>query len=1032
MKQLHEILKRKGYLLWVLLLAVCIESQAQSNNIAVTGVIISHEDNLPVPGVSVMIKGTSTGTITDFNGKYSIKANEGDILVFSFIGLQTSEKKVKDKTLNVSLAPETIDLGEVVAIGYGSVKKKELTGSVAHVKGEDIQKIVTSDLGTALQGQIAGVNVTASSGAPGASSNIQIRGISSVTGSNLPLYVVDGIPQDGDPRLSNNEIETIDILKDAASCAIYGTRGSAGVILITTKQGESGQIKIKADASYGIQKITSGTPLMNAQEQTYFDILFERNVNGNNDDEGNILINRNKYNYVNDNSLSPLVHNDNAAVQNYNINITGGSKDLSYNVVFGYYNQDGIVTNSAFERYNARANTMYKKGKWRVKAGVGFTVEENDKAAGNILTQNIRMMPYQYLPSDGGDVFETDGVAGGPQATALNSALRALQTEDNNTRDKLFGNVSATYQASKELSFTTNFGANVRNDRRHRFSPQFKIVNNDGTQINNPLDSYVEMTSSRNTAVSWDGSVNYTKKIKDHKFTATGAMSLEAYTFESFYGGKRGVVDNDIKVIDGAILNPYIYSNGRDKADKLVGTIARAQYDYKSRYLISASVRYDGSSRFAEEYRWGMFPSVSAAWNISDEAFWQPLADVANNFKFRASYGTTGNQNFASYSFYNNITQGIFYPFGEYGMELLANGAAQTQYANELVKWETSIQANVGIDLGLFKNRLTFSADYYDTRKNDMLFPVQLPSSAGVGTGAESRVTLNVGDMVNQGFEFAAGWRTQTGKVNWGVSTTFTKNTNVITNMTGSGPIYSTDSGLISGDTNSKITVLAEGYEAGAFFLHKTDGVIRTEDELQQYRQLVPSAQMGDLRYVDTNGDGEITADDREYMGSGLPDFEIGFNTNLEYKGFDFMMQWYASVGNDVMNGSKAAAYSYGRHADQVHTWSAANPNAPLPVYRGDSKAHDNYRGYTDMWLEDGSFLRLRAITLGYTFPKPLAEKMGMGKFRAYVTAQNPLTFTNYTGFDPEVGGNGLTSRGLDKGNYPVAAQYIMGIVLDF
>jgi len=444
--------------------------------------------------------------------------------------------------------------------------------------------------------------------------------------------------------------------------------------------------------------------------------------------------------------------------------------------------------------------------------------------------------------------------------------------------------------------------------------------------------------------------------------------------------------------------------------------------------LLSGAVRRDGSSRFKEE-PWGVFPSVSVGWNVSDENFWNPLKNSVSSFKLRASRGTTGNQGIADYSYTPTITLDNDYVLGTGTNQTLLLGASQTGFANPKVRWETSVSLNAGFDMGFFDNRLTLSGDIYETKKEDMLFPVLLPPTAGGGNNAE--VVLNVGDMTNKGVEFAMNYR-HSGKLSWNAGLTYTRNDNVITKMSGSNKIIYFDDSSISGHDNDNdyVSALAEGYEGGAFFLVKTDGTIKTEEELATYQAIVPDAKIGDLKYVDFDKNGTIDIGDRQYMGSGTPDFEMGFNFSAYYKALDFSMQWYGSFGAEIINGNKALAYKVGNHQDLVYQWTPQNNTSDIPVNR--NATHNNYRGQTDYWLDDGTFVRLRNISLGYTVPRDYTEKLGVTKFRIYVAAQNPLTITKYDGYDPEVGNNGLSTRGIDQGTYPVSSQIRTGLQIEF
>lgn len=1027
----------KTYLSRQLLVAIGIlflSVGALAQNNTVTGVVKSSEDGLPVPGVSVVVKGTTNGTITDLNGKFSIKAKLGQVLHFSFIGMADQEIKIDKGLINVSMIPDVIGLDEVVAIGYGTVKKKELTGAVAQVKSEALTRTVTSDLGNALQGLVAGVNVTANSGQPGEASNILIRGVSSIDGSNTPLYVVDGVPMEGDPRLSTNEIETIDILKDAASCAIYGTRGAAGVILITTKQGKEGKMRVALNGSYGLQDIRSGTPLMNSTEQVYADIMEMNSRYGTMDDESRLAMLRSPYFFQNNTQLSEAVFNDLAPVQDYNLNLSGGAKDISYNVTVGYFNQKGVVINSDFERLNTRINTTYKHNKISINANVGVTFEDIARSPGGIITQSIKYHPTnQELDfASNGPIYAT----GDHEAQNVNWVLSSFKNTNTTSRTIGFANFNVNYELLKGLNVNGRMAVRGANDYSHQFSPFQEVYDAEGDLTSDPIrDSFVENTATHSRSTNFNWGLTYRKRIKQHSLTLYGGQSIEQYKYESFRARKDGVTNNNINILDGAVANPLATSLGNDYNNKLIGFIGRVQYNYKSKYLLSASLRHDGSSKFAEANRWGTFPSASVAWNMHDEAFFSGLKSIINNVKLRASYGEVGNQNFSPYSFSAGIINGSDYSFG--GDQ--AFGSAQTSYANANVKWEASIQSNVGVDLAFLNNKITLVAEYYETTKRDMLMPIQVPASNGslpstnMFVPGSSLVFLNVGNMTNKGIELAMGYKARTGRVKWEFNGTFATNENKVTEVKGlEGFTFLNDNGLIAGRTRqSQVTILAEGYEIGSFFLFPTNGVIDTPEKLVAYNEIDGTAQMGDLMYVDSDGDGDITNKDRVYSGSGLPEFEIGFNTNVTYKNLDFSLQLYAALGHEIMNGAKATAYAWNRHRDMVSQWSPKNTGSTIPSYRGEPNHHTNFYGNTDLWVEDGSYLRIRNITLGYTLPELWTKKARISRCRFYLTAQNPLTFTNYEGYDPEVGGN-VTNRGLDKGNYPVTSLYSFGVNLNF
>ena len=1028
-KTSHRIYRR---LLLTVFSVLLLLGMANAQTVTVSGKV-STTSGETIPGVNVVIKGTQNGVISDFDGMFKINVPANGTLVFSYIGFEPTEVAVSGKTkLDVVLKETSIGLEEVVAIGYGTQKKKEVTGAVAQVSSEVLSQSSTSDLGTALQGQIAGVSVQASSGAPGSSSNIQIRGLNSVTGNNAPLFIVDGIPYDGDPKLSNSEIETIDVLKDAASAAIYGTRGSGGVILITTKHGNAGQMKVSLDSYYGVQSITSGIPLMNFEESMYQTFLVAQNVNLTNMSNSWTVLESNRYNFLNNTDLGKVIVVDNAPIQNHSLSISGGKEGVTFNIVGNYFGQDGMIINSGYDRYNVRGNMNYKKGKWNFLTGLGFRVEQQEYEPYQLLLEAYKYLPFQQsISPDQGTI--ADGGSGNSVVNLGNMATKLKQTDVRNG-ENFNVNFQADYKLSKDITLTTRMGANFTNNTRVRINPVFKVYDDNGLPVVLNTRSGVRNTSDRSFSFTWENSVNYAKKIGDHSIKLLGVYSMEKYNYTSFFAEKLDLISNDITVLGGATADANAGSGsgwGQDRTNSLIGMLGRFQYDYKGRYLLSVSARRDGSSRFSQKYRWGTFPSVSVGWNVSDENFWSSMSNVINGLKLRASYGTTGNQNFLDYSNAASISLKKDYAFGldsDTGITAAALGATQTAFSNSNVKWETTVQRNFGFDMAFFDNKLTFTGDFYNTDKQDMLFPLLLPPSTGAGQNAT--VVLNVGDMNNKGAEFAMNYR-HNGKFSWNIGGTFSKNINEITKMSGANKTSYMSGGTVVDVNNvDRVTVLKEGYEAGAFFVMPTDGIVKNADELAEYKKFWPTAQLGDLRYIDTNLDGKLTDEDRVYAGSGAPEFELGLNMSCDYKGFDLSMQWYGSFGNEVINGTKIFSYMYSTHKDLIYQWSPQNVDAVIPANRGGS--HWNYRGFTDIWVEDGTFIRLRNVTLGYTIPVNLIKKAGISKLRVYVASQNPLTITKYEGFDPEVGNDGLAGRGIDKGSYPISSQYRAGVQLDF
>lgn len=1029
---LKKVLKR--WFLTSLVFLLCMFT-AQAQDINIQGKVTSSVDNMPIPGVNVLLQGTTKGTVTNFDGDYLIKAKKGDVLVFSYVGMVDEYVKVTGGQHNVVMSEDVEGLDEVVVIGYGTVNKKELTGAVAQVKSDDIKEFVTSDIATALQGQIAGVSVSASSGEPGEAADIQIRGITSLTGSNTPLFVVNGIPQVGDPGLSSNEIETIDILKDAASTAVYGARGAAGVILITTKQGKEGVMKVNFDYTLGIQSLGEGTPLMNTRDN----LLYEQLRNTYTDVSFTPLLERYPEWINNDNEFDDYVLNDFAEAKTYNLSVSGGTDQLTYNIVTGLFDQDGALVNSNFKRYNGRASTTYKSDNWRIDGSIGFTMEDRQRSSTGLIVTASRYRPY--YPEIDPDEYQSDIVDSGGIRTPSVALNEALRRQDNSNNDKINANLKIDKKLSESLNVITRIGTSVSNFTRKIFKPAYALydVEQDILEVDETKNGVINI-ASRTTKFNWDASLNFKKKFGDHSLALNGTVALEEDSYSAFDASIQGVANNEVYVLDIGTVNAAVNSGYNPDNDvpsytddynkNTIGTLARLQYNYKGKYLLSGLIRYDGSSRFSKEKRWGTFPSVSAAWNVSDEPFWKSIKPVVNRFKVRLSHGTVGNDSFDDYEFASTISS-LFsdYMFDEEDASE-SFGTSIISYANKNVTWETSISNNIGLDLALLKNKFTITADYYRTKKKDMLFPVTLPSSAGAIY--DNELTLNVGDMENEGFELGINYHAKIGSSKLRVGGTFSTNKNEITKMQDGVDLYTNSGRLVNGD--DYITVIAKGYEAGAFWLYETDGVVQTQEQLLEYQQLGnrEDAELGDLIYVDVNNDGKIDDGDRSYKGSGLPDFEYGLNVNWMIGNFDLSMNWFGTVGSEILNGNKAQTYNYERHQDLVNMWTPLNPTSQIPIFRGAGSDHENYKGTTDYWLENGDYLRLKLITLGYSLPKETMKNLGINKFRLYLSAQNALTITYYEGYDPEVGGTNVARRGIDSSRYPISAIYSLGLNIEF
>lgn len=1024
----------KQLLILLLLLFSFGFSQAQTVSV-VKGTVKAEGKTLP--GASVVIKGSKIGQSTEKDGTYQIEAKVGDILVFSYLGYKTKEVNVTslDSTINVELLPEANVLDEIVIVGYGTQKKKEVTGAVVQVKSDVISLAPVSDVGESLQGLVAGVNVQAASGRPGEAANIQIRGVGSLLGKLEPLYVVDGVPYESNPNIAPDQVESLDILKDGAAASIYGVRASNGVILITTKRGQPGKFSVNLSTFSGIQNITSGTPLMNTQQQLFADFSVDNVLN-----PGNLpgyFITTPEL-LDNDSDFVGDVQNNNALIRNYDLGITGGTKELNVSFATSFNDQDGVLIKSGFNRLSSRLTAQYNKGKFKAFATIGLTEENRKQEPFALYEYSIGQNPWQ-IPLGDLDI-SGDNVVNIPVDNTIYFGFLAKQLQNVDDRKVNSSNIALNleYEILKNLKYKISLSKNTYDYKRKFFRPSYFIYGLDGVLNETASTLEAQLTedyiSSDRRVI--ENMLSYQVELGKHKFNTVVVSSYEEFNSKQFSFGGIGFPTNDTQEVGQAFsaTTPSSFVNKYT----LSGLLGRLQYSFDEKYLLSLSVRRDGSSKFAADNRYANFTAISAGWNISEEGFFKnsSIGNSVNSLKFRGSYAQLGNQDVPAFTAATQIETGVNYLFGP--NETLNSGLIQRRYSNPDLKWETSTSINLGIDLAMFNNKLTFTGDVYKNDKKDMLLPFQTPPSGGTtAPGAETvynPIIINAGEMTNKGIELALGYRNQfKNGLKYNITSTFTKNINEIVNLNGIERGYSNGRPTFSlGNSIDETTFFAVGHEAGAFFLLKNEGIIKTDEELVEYQKINPSARKGDMRYADIPGTSAgIDEDDRVYAGSGQAEFEAGLNLDLSYKNFDLTVQSYLSYGAEIFNGSRFFAYTQGRHLEQFSQWSPQNTDSNIPSYRN-SEATESIRARSDYWLEDGTYLRIRNITLGYTLPQELIEKLKIGSVRLYVTGFNPFTFTNYTGYDPEVGGNGISTRGVDRGNYPVARRFVIGAKVKF
>jgi len=1006
----------------ILLLSFKVSSQT----LVVKGTVLSEESGQPIPGVTVIIKGTSIGTTTDFDGFYTIDAAMETILVFSYVGLEEVELTVTEPIHNILMKENLTGLDEIVVVGYGTLKKRELTGAISSVKSKDLMKTQTSDFASAIQGRMAGVSVRQGNAAPGENATITIRGITSFQdGGSGPLYVVDGVTYIENPNITPQEIESIEVLKDGASAAIYGSRASGGVILITTKKGKEGQMKVSFDSYYGVQNITSGIPLANTLEALYInDILYRY------DDINFNPLDQNPDGLEYNTDWMGLLQVDSAPIQNHSLSVSGGKNGLTYSVVGTFFNQTGSLINSDFNKHSLRSNTGFTKGKFTAQANLSVNFSKQTREPYGIIYDAVRLPPYRPPFDLNADIFESNS-EDQTNTERISNFAGKLKQESSNKINNFNGNIQLGYEIIEGLTARANIGRSYYNKKDRFFQPSFEIYNGLG-EINlgaSNLNAQLRLGDATSNRSIDEFTLSYKKSFKKHNFNFLLGNTYESSRYEFYRTGANNITSNLTPVLGNG--EPIVGTQIINKTES-VSYLGRINYNYNWKYLLSLVVRRDGSSNFGRQ-KYGTFPSVSAGWNFSNESFFKNLKNTITMAKLRLGYGTTGSDRIPPYSFSPVVIANVDYIFGE--DPSLISGLTQPGYADPNLKWESNISKNIGLDLTFKGGKAGLEIDLYEQDKEDMLLAITTPISAGstpVNGETYDRFLTNIGDLRNRGIEINAYYNHEFGPVSTKFSANFTKNENKVVKLSREGEvIFDGYPNIIRVNQTEPVAVLEAGLPVGAFKVYETNGTIKTDEELAAYQLLDPNAQKGDLKYVDTDGNGELNNNDKVYKGSYQPDFEIGFNIDANYKNFDFSVQFYAVSGNTIYNGQKQYAYSTKRHRDLVYSWTDENPTSNIPTPRSNIE-HPNVQTSTDYFLEDGSFIRVRNIILGYSLSNKLLDKIGVENFRFYINAQNPITWTKYSGFDPEVGSSNPFNGGLDRGNYPVTANYSAGISITF
>ncbi|RZT95482.1 TonB-linked SusC/RagA family outer membrane protein [Ancylomarina subtilis] len=1007
----------------------------------VTGIVTSADDGLSIPGVSVVLKGTAIGTSTDFDGKFSIQAEEGQTLIFSFVGMTTQEVVVKSNSLNIILEFENLGLDEVVVVGYGTQKKSDLTGAVSSVKGEDLKKTPSSNAVNALQGKVAGVTITKYGGAPGAGSSITIRGIGTV-GNNEPLYIIDGLP--GSMSLLNpDDIESFEILKDGAAAAIYGSRAANGVVLITTKKGKKGKINVDFNMHIGQTKAIDQLDLLDSEGYVKVHKMMYDNYNMYAADADKKAL----PDYV----TSPITANTNwqdevsrtALQQNYNLSINGGN-DLGYYGISGSWNdEEGTLIGSDYLKKTLRAKLGMTKGRLSVDATISYA-ETNSEGQKFSLSDTYKLTPLINPFDENGDVQLTSG----DMPANANPYANHQNMKGETDLQYFSANITGRLKFTDWLSYQVNLGLINSNDNKWSYHTKFDRSPKDsedwiyyGEERNNYRSQIMEHLLNFQKEFgkhSVSSVIGYTASKKTNNWI--GANVTGKNTVYSAEGDEvktkdemAGFLDPSWMTLNAGKGGTYAAYGSRNEYTR-TSILGRVNYSFDSKYLLQVTARRDGSSKFGSDSRYGTFPSVALGWRLTEEDFMSDY-DFIDNLKLRASWGKLGNE--VTLGFYDHqalISTGNDYELGAVRGSG-ANpwtGSIATGLENRELQWETTISKNLGLDFTLLGNQFNGTINYYNTTTKDMLIYRQLPGSAGLDSPI-----LNVGEISNKGLEFELGYYKQDGDFKYSINTTFTTTKNEVVTLSSEDQALFGE-GLKYGDSHFP-TQTKVGYEIGAFFLYQTDGIFQSMDEVNAHKNsegdlLQASAKPGDIRFKDTNGDGELNEKDKVYSGSGIPDFTYSINFNASYKGFDFSMMFYGVQGNELYNGNRyyLENMSAGQNflASSLNAWTETNKNTNIPrAVLGDANLNTRE---SNRYLEDGSFLRLKNIELGYTLPKSMINRLGVNKCRIYFNAQNVFTITDYSGIDPEVGRSNVLNTGIDRSLYPINKSFFAGIQLSF
>ncbi|MFR9523594.1 MAG: TonB-dependent receptor [Rikenellaceae bacterium] len=1012
--------------------------ETYADNIKVKGVVLSESTSDPIIGASVLVLGTNIGTTTNIKGEYELSAPADSKLEVSFIGYTTAEISVNGRVVvDVLLSEALNELDDVVVVGYGTMRKRDLTGANTTVNSETFSVANPNSIQSALMGRVAGVQITGNDNSPGAGFTVLVRGGGSITSGNTPLYVIDGMPIVDDGSLNTNplsdinpsQIESIDIMKDASSSAIYGSAGANGVVLITTKKGIEGKPQISIDYSFGMSQITNIPDVLSVDEYVDYQI---NSANAwctfNNASAVKGYSSLNYWTAIKESALDQGTNWLDAITQvgkthNFGVTMSGGTKGLNYQVGTNYYNQEGVIVNSGYNRLSLNSNITQEINS-RLKAGfminVGlteYTGMVNSWQQDAIITKAIQTNPFMgvTLSDLSDDAVDYDS----EESWNNENIVEYLDMVDMSSKNsRIIANAHIQYKILPDLLFYTSYGINKSYTDSSQFLPST-------TSAGAASGGYATLTKRNYDNYVLQSRLNYNKKIGDHNFGVMVAYEMKETNNYYFYQRVESFASEELGIYDLSTATVAYVPTNTLTSDSMMSGVGRVNYSYKGRYTFNASLRADGSSKFGENNKWGYFPAVAAAWLISEESFTKNISSL-DLLKLRLSYGVTGNNQIDAYSSLATVGS-VKYQYGGTNNQV---GSTVTQVANPDLKWETTAQYNAGIDLGMFNNRIHFVFDAYYKLTTDLLLDVDIPSYTGFTSS-----TQNLGSVENKGLEFALNTvNISTDNFTWTSNLTLTFTRNKVLDI-GKAERYFTRNFNSSFDDD---VLLREGMPIGIYYGYVTDGVQNNDTELANSPvNSVLTSIVGQQKYVDIDGDGQITINDKVPIANTNPDFTGGWNNTFTYKNFDLNIMLRFSYGNDVIAGN--STYLIDTYSGAWNTfsdlyksaWTPANTDGSTVGFMA-SRTHNKY--LSSDWVEDGSYLKCGNITLGYTFQSLGLKAKGIGSLRAYATVTNPFIISSYSWFDPEItSGSGTAAQvgpGADVGTYPLSTTYTFGLSL--